>query len=164
MHYGIEKDCEVCFYCMKKVSKLTAGKNKEPAYISVEFKNWKKTPEGFKDHQNSKCHKEAEHCVKSVRIRTILVRIFPAFCRIRRDTPYLSVFSPNVRKCGKNADQNNSEYGHFLRSGNHGSYHLRENWTCVKLVMTLYQRMMKFTTNLDDLLRFILFRSWDIFS
>ena len=55
---------------MKKVSKLTAGNNKEPAYISVEFKNWKKTPEGFKDHQNSKCHKEAEHCVKSVRIRT----------------------------------------------------------------------------------------------
>ena len=32
----------------------------------------------------------------------ILVRIFPAFSRIR--------------KCGKNGDQNNSEYGHFLRS------------------------------------------------
>ena len=66
---------------MKKVSKLTAGKNKEPAYISVEFKNWKKTPEGFKDHQNSKCHKEAEHCVKSVRIRSSsgphFSRIFP---------------------------------------------------------------------------------------
>ena len=31
-------------------------------------------------------------------------------------TPYLSVFSPNAGKCGKNADQNNSEYGHFLRS------------------------------------------------
>ena len=29
---------------------------------------------------------------------------------------YLSVFSLNVGKCGKNADQNNSEYGHFLRS------------------------------------------------
>ena len=29
---------------------------------------------------------------------------------------YLSVFSPNAGKCGKNADQNNSEYGHFLRS------------------------------------------------
>ena len=40
----------------------------------------------------------------------ILVRIFPAFSRIR------SVFSPNARKCGKNADQNKSEYGHFLRS------------------------------------------------
>ena len=29
---------------------------------------------------------------------------------------YLSVFSPNEGKCGKNAEQNNSEYGHFLRS------------------------------------------------
>ena len=29
---------------------------------------------------------------------------------------YLSVFSPNAGKCGKNEDQNNSEYGHFLRS------------------------------------------------
>ena len=29
---------------------------------------------------------------------------------------YLSVFSPNVEKCGKNVDQNNSEYGHFLGS------------------------------------------------
>ena len=32
---------------------------KEPAYISVGFENWKKAPECFKDHQNSKCHKEA---------------------------------------------------------------------------------------------------------
>ena len=29
---------------------------------------------------------------------------------------YLSVFSPNAVICGKNADQDNSEYGHFLRS------------------------------------------------
>ena len=29
---------------------------------------------------------------------------------------YLSVFSPNAGKCWKNADQNNSENGHFLRS------------------------------------------------
>ena len=29
---------------------------------------------------------------------------------------YLSVFSPNAGKCGKNADQDNSEYRHFLRS------------------------------------------------
>ena len=31
---------------------------------------------------------------------------------------YLPVFSPHVGKCGKNADQSNSEYGHFLRSVN----------------------------------------------
>ena len=43
---------------MKNVSKLTAEKNKEPAYTSVGFENCKKGPECFKDHQNSKCHKE----------------------------------------------------------------------------------------------------------
>ena len=35
---------------------------------------------------------------------------------IWRDTEYLTVFSPNAWKCEKNVDQNNSEYGHFLRS------------------------------------------------
>ena len=32
------------------------------------------------------------------------------------DTEYLSVFTPNAAKCERNADQNNSEYGHFLRN------------------------------------------------
>ena len=30
--------------------------------------------------------------------------------------PYTELFSPNAGKCGKNADQNNTEYGHFLCS------------------------------------------------
>ena len=42
---------------------------------------------------------------------------FPHSHWIRRDTRYLSVFSSNAGKCGKNADQNNSQYGHFLPSG-----------------------------------------------
>ena len=52
----------------------------------------------------------------------ILVCIFPAFSCIRteygeiRSIKYLFVFSQIAGKCGKNADQNNSEYGHFLRS------------------------------------------------
>ena len=51
----------------------------------------------------------------------ILVRIFPAFFRIW--TKYgeirsISVFSPNAGKYGKNADQNNFEYRHFLHSVN----------------------------------------------
>ena len=41
---------------------------------------------------------------------------FPHLDWIRRDTPYLSVFSPNAGKCGKTVEQNNSEYGHFFRS------------------------------------------------
>ena len=40
---------------------------------------------------------------------------FPAFPRIWTEY-YLSVFSPNAGKCRKNAEQNNSEYGLFLRS------------------------------------------------
>ena len=43
----------------------------------------------------------------------ILVRLFPAFPLLW--TEYGEIFSPNARKCGKNADQNNSKYGHFLR-------------------------------------------------
>ena len=34
------------------------------------------------------------------------------------------VFSPNAGKRGKNADQNNSEYGHFLRSDMIICFHL----------------------------------------
>ena len=60
--------------------------------------------------------------MKSLRIRSYFgphfFRIFPHSDRIQRDTPYLSVFSSNAGKCGKNADQNNSEYGLFLHSGN----------------------------------------------
>ena len=50
----------------------------------------------------------------------ILVRIFPAFSRIRTEYGEILRISPySVRtagRCWKNADQNNSEYGHFLRS------------------------------------------------
>ena len=60
------------------------------------------------------------HCVKSVRIRSFSGAYFPRTFRhtdwVRRDTSYLLVFSSNAGKCGKNADQNNSEYRHFLRS------------------------------------------------
>ena len=33
--------------------------NKDPAYISTGFNNWKKAPKGFKTHENYKCHKAA---------------------------------------------------------------------------------------------------------
>ena len=42
----------------------------------------------------------------------ILVRIILPSDWIQGDTEYLSVFSPNA----ENTDQNNSEYGRFLRS------------------------------------------------
>ena len=64
------------------------------------------------------------HGVKGVLIRSYsgphFSRIFLYSDWIRRDTldteKYFSVFSPNVGKSGKNADQNNSEYGLFLRN------------------------------------------------
>ena len=72
------------------------------------------------------------HCIKSVCIRSYSGPHFSciflhsdrirrdteylSIFRIRRDTEYLSIFSPNVGKCRKNADQNNSEYRHFLCS------------------------------------------------
>ena len=60
------------------------------------------------------------HFVKRVRIRSHsgphFLHIFPHSNWIRRDASYLSVFSPNAGKCGKNANQNTSEYGLFLRS------------------------------------------------
>ena len=60
------------------------------------------------------------HGVKGVRIRSYFGPHFSGIFRhsdlIRRNTQYLSVFGPNAGKSGKNADQNNSEYGLFLRS------------------------------------------------
>ena len=60
------------------------------------------------------------HFAKSIRIRSYsgpnFFRIFPRSDWIRRDTPYLSVISSDAGKYGKNANQNNSGYRHFLRS------------------------------------------------
>ena len=72
------------------------------------------------------------HDVKKIHIRSYsgphFSHIFPHSDWIRRDTPYLSVFSPNSGKCGKNGDQNNSEYGLFLRSE-----HLHKHDYCSKV-------------------------------
>ena len=49
----------------------------------------------------------------------ILVCICPHFCAFRLNSERYRVSLPiqsECRKCGRNADQTNSEYGHFLRS------------------------------------------------
>ena len=79
-------------------------------------------------------HSQVHHCVKRVRIRNYsgqhFARIFSdlaiQWCDCKNcclslwrrylDTEYISVFTPNAGKCGKNADQNNSKYDFFLRS------------------------------------------------
>ena len=60
------------------------------------------------------------------------------------------IFSPNVGKCGKNADQNNSEYGHFLHS-----VHV---WNIPNIashkLMFLKFKLMFFYTFMTDLIEF----------
>ena len=71
------------------------------------------------NHENAFKHKLRAYTTEKVSVfGVILVRIFPSFFRIRIETERYggqSEFSPNVGKYGKNADQNNSEYGHFIR-------------------------------------------------
>ena len=58
---------------------------------------------------------EDHHCVKSVRIQSYFGLHFPTF---RLNTEIYGVSFPIQSKWEKNADQNNSEYGHFLRGAN----------------------------------------------
>ena len=57
-----------------------------------------------------------KNCLYSELFWSAFFPYFPHSDWIRRDTKYLFAFSPNAGKYGKNADQNNSEYGHILRS------------------------------------------------
>ena len=59
LHYDMERDCVLCFYCFTHEHQLTAQHKKEPAYISTGFRNWKKAPRCFKEHEQSKCHTAA---------------------------------------------------------------------------------------------------------
>ena len=81
-------------------------------------KNWWEQMKGFKMSFINLTHDM--NCVKNVCIGSYsglhFFCIFPHLAWIRRDSPHLFVFSPKVGKCRKNADQNNSEYRHFLRT------------------------------------------------
>ena len=56
--WHLERLCSL-FLLHEERIKTEKEKRKEPAYTSVGFRNWKKAPKCCKDHQNSKCHKEA---------------------------------------------------------------------------------------------------------
>ena len=51
----------MCFYChtQEKRGNLKDKTNKDPAFISKGFSNWKNALVSFRDHQNSSCHKIA---------------------------------------------------------------------------------------------------------
>jgi len=61
LHYRIESDTVVCFICKKQNSlmNLDSARNKENAFISDGFSNWKKATMRFREHQLSECHKTA---------------------------------------------------------------------------------------------------------
>ena len=60
----------------------------------------------------SVCFTVTNSALKVSLLEVFLVRIFQYLDWIRRDTPYLSLFTPTQG----NTDQKNSEYEHFLRS------------------------------------------------
>ena len=45
-----------CFICKEHLKNLEMEKNKEEAFLSTGFRNWKKALDSFKEHQKSKCH------------------------------------------------------------------------------------------------------------
>ena len=59
LQYDIEKDSVCCHFCTSHKDKLLAEHNKDPAYVSIGFNNWKNAPKCFKTHEISKCHKAA---------------------------------------------------------------------------------------------------------
>ena len=90
----------------------------------------------FKNYLEFSAENEAKrHCVKSVRIRSYS-GFWSEFSRIRTKYEEILRISPYSVQMLENADQNNSENGHFLRSeryakdfkinsfGKQNSYHL----------------------------------------
>ena len=114
-------------YCHSIFARLSSAKQL-PEKFHFEFlqafsfsSTWNKKTSSCRSNTVTFRHNNAYmHCVKIVRIPSYsgphFSHIFPHSDWIRRDTEYLSIFSPNVGKCGKNADQNNSGYAYFLRS------------------------------------------------
>ena len=59
LHHDERKDSVFSYFCIKHHAKLSAEHNKDPACVSIGFRNWKKAPKRFKDHEQSKCHTAA---------------------------------------------------------------------------------------------------------
>ena len=59
LHYSEEKESVFCMFCIKHKGKLTAEHNTKEACITKGFNKWKKAPEAFVHHQQSKEHRAA---------------------------------------------------------------------------------------------------------
>ena len=61
--YNFNKDVVICSYCAEaeKQNYFGLSRNREPAFISKRFSNWKKALEKFQIHdEESDCHNEAK--------------------------------------------------------------------------------------------------------
>ena len=56
LDYDEANNSVTCFICKKHLKNLEMEKNKEEAFLSTGFRNWKKALDSFKEHQKSKCH------------------------------------------------------------------------------------------------------------
>ncbi|QQP56874.1 Zinc finger MYM-type protein 1 [Caligus rogercresseyi] len=65
IHYEPSLKRVLCFYCAQaeKRGLLKLAKNKEPAFVSVSFCNWKKASPRFESHQASNCHRVAKAAI-----------------------------------------------------------------------------------------------------
>ena len=56
LNYDEVNNSVTCFICKKHLKNLEMEKNKEEAFLSTGFRNWKKALDSFKEHQKLKCH------------------------------------------------------------------------------------------------------------
>ena len=54
-----KKDCVFCYFCINHQAKLLAEHNKDSAAVLTGFRNWKKGPKYFKEHEHKKRHTAA---------------------------------------------------------------------------------------------------------
>ena len=68
LHYQPESDTVICYICAKhnRNGNLDSITNKDPAFISTGFCNWKKAIECFEVHRISKCHKTSLKYEKTI--------------------------------------------------------------------------------------------------
>ena len=56
LDYNEVNNSVACLICKKHLKNLEMEKNKEEAFLSTGFRNWKKALDSFKEHQKSKYH------------------------------------------------------------------------------------------------------------
>ena len=69
---------------------------------------------------------------------------FISLYALHKKSPYSRLFCPNVEKCGKNADQDNSEYERFLRSDGIYVYSIQKVFFDWKKVLFSYLNFIFF--------------------